>query len=960
MLSGWIRYALLLGVVLSVSAQATDLAVNSFSFSNGAEFPGARGSLQISAAPTGDSIQALHYDFSKGGHYVQSILSLGTPVTASYLRFRINAPLAAPLSLRVVDATGQVLQFGLNRGTSATDELGWSELSVNITSSSGHYGGANDGKLHGAISQIDFIINASSASLTGTAYIRAVELLSGAPSTTAAVLPQHIASIGRFSFGNGPEFPGASGSLQTYAPVTGSAVQALAYDFTGGGHYVTSTAHVSPAVPGSYVYFRFWALSQIGVTLQVVDQSGQTLDYPVDRSALAVDNMGWATLTQRVQTAPTGSYWGGADNGVLQGGIAQIRLIANNLNSGSPTGTVYFNDLQILDHAPSQYYSPHSPAVTALRSITFDNAASSFPGATGSLTQTALSGGDVEQILNYNFTGGGHYVDSTMELATPVTGNTVRFLAQVPPGVDLMLHVNDSTGQNLVYALSKPLATLSDTGWVQFVVRLGQTASHWGGADDGSVHGAISLLQLMVICTSSNSKNPYNVTYVEPTGKVYLKSFLVDQEADQLDLLPRTPALAGLRAVGSSPMDVMALSLPATDLGDLGIAQSMGFRRVRFNLNWSDVERYAGTYNFSGYDGFTLAAQNYGLDPQAILLGNNTLYAASANAPVTSATNLNAYAAFAAAAAAHFKERGISYELWNEADLGGYTPAQFAALVKQAATRMHSADSSAQVIAGGLVQVDFPFLSALVSGGALGAATQGVGIHPYAMTVAGLQGADAPENAADTQMAALNTLRAARLNQPLWSSEQGASGSWYGNRDGTNESNLLRQALVIVRGVLSEWASNVAEICIYQLRDSASGYSATNAQDNFGLIDVNSNDKPAKTALQLLFDAANGRTYQGLLTGNPSSLQAMKFSGAGKETVYVVWSDNKDSSTASVTTVNACNANVDFSGKASSGAVPCVTDMLGHALRCSAIANERMSCPVSEAAGPIFIRQAPN
>ncbi|MGH8256690.1 MAG: hypothetical protein ACRET0_10810, partial [Steroidobacteraceae bacterium] len=183
MLSGWIRYALLLGVVLSVSAQATDLAVNSFSFSNGAEFPGARGSLQISAAPTGDSIQALHYDFSKGGHYVQSILSLGTPVTASYLRFRINAPLAAPLSLRVVDATGQVLQFGLNRGTSATDELGWSELSVNITSSSGHYGGANDGNLHGAISQIDFIINASSASLTGTAYIRAVELLSGAPST---------------------------------------------------------------------------------------------------------------------------------------------------------------------------------------------------------------------------------------------------------------------------------------------------------------------------------------------------------------------------------------------------------------------------------------------------------------------------------------------------------------------------------------------------------------------------------------------------------------------------------------------------------------------------------------------------------------------------------------------------------------------------------------------------------
>lgn len=958
MSSAPIRCALVLGSLLSITGHASDLAVGSFTLSNGPEYPGAKGSLAISAAPSGDSIEALNYNFSNGGRYVQSIVRLATPVTATYLRFRVNAPVAAPLSVRVVDATGQVLQFSIDRGKAAVDELGWSELSLNIATSSGHYGGANDGTLHGAVSQVAFIVNTSSASSTGTAYFRAVELLPSAPSTTTAVLPQHLVSVGNFYFGNGPEFPGATGSLVTYAPVTGSAVQALTYDFSGGGQYVSSASQPSSAVAGSYVHFRFWAPSQTPVTLQVVDESGQTLNYPIDRSALIVDNMGWSTLTQKVETAPSGSYWGGADNGVLQGGIAQVHLLADKPTTGSLTGTVYFNDLQILDHAPSQYYSPVNPAVTTFSSISFDNAASSFPGATGGLTQTALSGGDVEQTVNYDFTGGGHYVDSTMKFPAAVAGNTVRFLAKVPAGVNLMLHVDDDAGQNLVYAVTKPLSTLDDTGWVQYVVRLGQTASHWGGANDGNVHGPITLLQLMVVCTSASSKSPYNVTDVKPTGTVYLKSFLVDQEADKLDLVPNAQALASLRALGTSPMDVMALNLPNTDIADLDLAQTMGFRRVRFDLNWSDVEKSAGSYDFRGYDNFAQAAANYGLSPHALLQGNNTLYAASTSAWLATSTNISAYSNFAAAAAAHFKESDMMYELWNEPDLTGATPAGFATVVQEATTRMRAANSSATVISGGLVQVDFPYLNGLISGGALGSASSGAGIHPYAMTVAGLQAADSPENAADEQVAAANILHAAGISKPLWSSEQGASAAWYGN--GLNESSQLRQALVLLRGVLAEWAVNSQEVGVYQLRDSASGYSATNGIDNFGLMDINSNDKPAKTALQLLFDAANGRTYQGLVTGDPSSLQAMKFSGSGKETVYVVWADNKDGSSAHVTTVNSCKANLDFAGNASSTTVPCVTDMLGNAISCSAIANERMSCPVSETAGPIFIRQTAN
>jgi len=79
------------------------------------------------------------------------------------------------------------------------------------------------------------------------------------------------------------------------------------------------------------------------------------------------------------------------------------------------------------------------------------------------------------------------------------------------------------------------------------------------------------------------------------------------------------------------------------------------------------------------------AAQNFQLDSQVILSGNKTLYASSTTSWITTTTNLNAFANFAAAAAGHFKESGIVYELWNEAYMVGSTPAQFAALVKLSA-----------------------------------------------------------------------------------------------------------------------------------------------------------------------------------------------------------------------------------------------------------------------------------
>jgi hypothetical protein len=947
MISPKVCFALLLGSLLSGGVRATDVTVSGFNFYNGAEWPGATGSLDITHVPNGDSIQALNYNVSSG--YVYSVLKLTSPVTAGYVRFRVDAPAAVPLGLRVVDATGQTLEYSINRGTSAIDELGWSELTVNLASPAAHFGGANDGKVHGAINEVSLVVN--SYPKFGTAYFRSVELLENTPSTSYPVLPQNIASVAQFSFGSAQA---AAGSLQVYNPANGASLEALSYNFTGGGHYVASVARLSPSVNGSYVHLRFRAPSGVGVAFQVIDQSGQTLNYLISRSSLTQDNMGWYTLTQNVESAPSGQHWGGANNGRLQGNIVEVRLVANKLSAGSTTGTVYFNDIQILDHAPSQYYAAVTPSVTPFKSIAFDDDSAQYPGATGSLIQTPMSGGDVEQTMNYDFTGGGHYVASTMDLATPTAGNTIRFLAQAPAGVNLLLLVIDSTGQHLQYLVTKPLATLAETGWVQHVVRLGQTSSHYSGANDGVVHGPINTVMLLVNFTSASVANVFNITDIQRTGVVRLRQFLVDNEWSQLDLTPGTAALAGLRPKGSNPASVMALSLDTIVPGDLELAKSIGFNRIRFNMGWEAIEKSAGLYGFTTYDRYVQEATSAGLSSQLILTGNNLLYASATNVFLTATKDFDAYVNFAAAAASHFKDDNVVYELWNEADLAKQvTPASFASMVTQSSAAMLAVNGGAAIVSGGLAYEDFPYVQDLVSTAAL-KDTKGMGVHPYARTQENLQTWDSPENAADSEMAASDLIGS---NQPLWASELGSSASWYSNTDGTVSYNLLRQALVLARDVLSQWAANVHEACIYKLRDMATGYSATNAFDNFGLIDINNNNKPAMVALRMLFDSANGRTYQGMLTGNPTSLQAMKFSGSGKETVYVAWTDNKDNSTASVTALNACNAYLDIAGNATNVATPCATDMQGNALACTAAANDRVTCPISEAAGPIFIRQ---
>lgn len=118
-----------------------------WTFTNGPEFPGAKGSLSKGAGHVGGGAH-LSYDFTGGGAYVAAVLALSKPIDAVEIDFWVKAPPAIRVVLRVVDATGQTLQYSAARPLPALDATAWFRLGIDLQGARGHWGGANDGVVH--------------------------------------------------------------------------------------------------------------------------------------------------------------------------------------------------------------------------------------------------------------------------------------------------------------------------------------------------------------------------------------------------------------------------------------------------------------------------------------------------------------------------------------------------------------------------------------------------------------------------------------------------------------------------------------------------------------------------------------------------------------------------------------------------------------------------------------------
>jgi hypothetical protein len=340
----------------------------------------------------------------------------------------------------------------------------------------------------------------------------------------------------------------------------------------------------------------------------------------------------------------------------------------------------------------------------------------------------------------------------------------------------------------------------------------------------------------------------------------------------------------------------------------LSLVQSLGFRWIRTEMFWGDIETVEGVYDFSWYDGLVSDLASYGLQPEFILCDGNPLYT-NGNwfEPPVSTVGSDAFCAFCAAAAVHFAQSGAKFEVWNEPDNPAFWPNPnadaYAALCASVVASIHQAAPAAQVTTGGLEGDDFTFLDdTLLASGAVGA--NAVGLHPYRTTV--------PEQFSN-DLVNVHTLIAVDgqgCQNTVWTTEAGYSSTWLGATDSPSARRL--QAKYGVRQILTAAGLGIPFQVTFALHDH--GTDLTNPVDNFGIVQNNYQPKPLTAAVSTLFSQCGDRVLDGNVPSGLTGLHVLRFHDASS-VLLVAWLDTPGNASLQVALDSQPISAVDFKGR---------------------------------------------
>ena len=493
-----------------------------------------------------------------------------------------------------------------------------------------------------------------------------------------------------------------------------------------------------------------------------------------------------------------------------------------------------------------------------------------FPGAKGSLTRGPGRTGSGAH-LAYDFSGGGAYVSASLKLVTPINAAEVGFWVRAPAGIHAWLRVVDSTAQTLQYQVARPFGADDPSAWFRQVVELDAADVHFGGANDGVPHGAITRVTVLAVNLLGNGA----------VGAIDFDEVVaIDAVGATIDL-SKTPMIAA--PSGSADLaSRLAVNIHFThDDAGLEAAKGIGFSRVRMDFAWSAVESTKGVYDFSNYDALVASLAARGMTLHLILDYGNRFYPPTSD-PAFVSTTVPAFAAYAKAGAAHFAGKGVTFEVWNEANLPRFwmstpNPSDYAALAKAAIAAAHEGDPSAKVSTTGVSGYDFAFVRGyLAEGGADGA--DAIGVHPYRPS--------GGETITDDTLLLRSIVGALPGAPAVWDTEWGYTSTSFGG-DGHAPTAQATQATFVVREILSAWAVGFPLAVVYDLRDD--GTDPTNSDDNYGLIANDYTDKPAAVGVRTLSNIAKGHDFVGFLDLEPTSLYAMRLDGL-RDVVVALWS----------------------------------------------------------------------
>ncbi|MFP4058248.1 MAG: hypothetical protein ACLF0G_15380 [Candidatus Brocadiia bacterium] len=333
---------------------------------------------------------------------------------------------------------------------------------------------------------------------------------------------------GGWTFGNGPEFPGARGELRLAEErFRGKPVLSLHGDFTKGGNYVQAWI----ALPkGPVEALSFWVNTPPGskrlpirftdaedtvhqVNLKLDERGGwQHMVFPVK------DFFRKMAAGQALDMVAGYETWDGAKDRQKHDkprqDVPNLAILASRA-MGTTKGTIRISD--VLCHP-----SPETTAAVR-KTIRLDemlqegeldwgfNLGQEFPGAKGGLdlVRDQPEAGQNAMRLHADFTAGGAYVGVRKSLASldvqAVTAIRMRMRSETTRLYGLRLV--DGTGQ---CHQRKRIPFEADGKWhdVEFVPTKVAGGEHWGGANDGEWHDPVRLIELMLNVASHEGKTP--------------------------------------------------------------------------------------------------------------------------------------------------------------------------------------------------------------------------------------------------------------------------------------------------------------------------------------------------------------------------------------------------------------------------------------------------------------------
>jgi hypothetical protein len=226
--------------------------------------------------------------------------------------------------------------------------------------------------------------------------------------------------------------------------------------------------------------------------------------------------------------------------------------------------------------------------------------------------------------------------------------------------------------------------------------------------------------------------------------------------------------------------------------GELEMIAAAGIGWIRTDFDWASTEQSMGVYDFSAYDGLLADLASYHIRAILILDYANPLYDKGLS-PYDDEGRA-AFAAWAAAAAVHFRGHDVVWEMYNEPDLT-WTPRPnaeaYAKLALAVGKSLREAVPQAIYIGPALsYRMNFFFLRVSLEAGLL-TYWSAVSVHPYRQI--------APETAeSDYQKLRLLIAEYAPSgkNIPIVSSEWGYSTYWNGFNNEVQSKFLAREWLV--------------------------------------------------------------------------------------------------------------------------------------------------------------------